>query len=50
MERKKITPLEIQMMKKEGKKSTLLTAYDYPQPSWKIGPGSTSSWWATPWP
>jgi len=30
MERKKITPLEIQTMKKEGKKFTLLTAYDYP--------------------
>jgi 3-methyl-2-oxobutanoate hydroxymethyltransferase len=30
MERKKITPVEIQAMKKEGKKITMLTAYDYP--------------------
>ncbi len=30
MDRKKITPLDIQTMKKEGKKITLLTAYDYP--------------------
>ena len=30
MERKKITPVDIQAMKKEGKKITMLTAYDYP--------------------
>ncbi len=30
MERKKITPVDIQTMKKEGKKITMLTAYDYP--------------------
>src|SRR4030043_2487751 len=30
MERKKITPVDIQAMKKEGKKIIMLTAYDYP--------------------
>jgi 3-methyl-2-oxobutanoate hydroxymethyltransferase len=30
MERKKITPVDIQGMKKQGKKMTMLTAYDYP--------------------
>jgi 3-methyl-2-oxobutanoate hydroxymethyltransferase len=30
MERKKITPVDIQTMKKEGKKIAMLTAYDYP--------------------
>jgi 3-methyl-2-oxobutanoate hydroxymethyltransferase len=30
MERKKITPVDIQAMKAEGKKITMLTAYDYP--------------------
>lgn len=30
MERKKVTPLDIQARKKEGRKITMLTAYDYP--------------------
>jgi 3-methyl-2-oxobutanoate hydroxymethyltransferase len=30
MERKKITPVDIQEMKRAGKKFTMLTAYDYP--------------------
>jgi len=30
MERKKVTPVDIQVMKKEGRKITMLTAYDYP--------------------
>lgn len=30
MERKKITPIDIQTMKHEGRKITMLTAYDYP--------------------
>jgi 3-methyl-2-oxobutanoate hydroxymethyltransferase len=30
MERKKITPVDIQAMKGDGKKITMLTAYDYP--------------------
>ncbi len=30
MDRKKITPVDIQTMKHEGKKITMLTAYDYP--------------------
>ena len=30
MERKKITPVDVQAMKKQGKKITMLTAYDYP--------------------
>ncbi len=30
MDRKKITPVDIQKMKEEGKKITMLTAYDYP--------------------
>ena len=30
MERKKITPVDIQAIKNEGKKITMLTAYDYP--------------------
>lgn len=30
MERKKLTPVDIQAMKKEGRKITMLTAYDYP--------------------
>ena len=30
MDRKKITPVEIQSMKNEGKRITMLTAYDYP--------------------
>jgi 3-methyl-2-oxobutanoate hydroxymethyltransferase len=30
MDRKKITPVDIQRMKEEGKKITMLTAYDYP--------------------
>ncbi len=30
MERKKVTPVDIQAMKKQGKKITMLTAYDYP--------------------
>ena len=30
MDRKKITPVDIQAMKTEGKKITMLTAYDYP--------------------
>jgi len=30
MDRKKITPVDIQTMKSEGKKITMLTAYDYP--------------------
>ncbi len=30
MDRKKITPVDIQTMKKEGRKITMLTAYDYP--------------------
>jgi len=30
MERKKITPVDIQAMKNEGRKITMLTAYDYP--------------------
>ena len=30
MERKKITPVDIQTMKNERKKITMLTAYDYP--------------------
>ncbi len=30
MDRKKNTPVDIQAMKKEGKKITMLTAYDYP--------------------
>lgn len=30
MERKKITPVDIQKMKEEGRKITMLTAYDYP--------------------
>src|SRR5512135_3063580 len=30
MERKKVTPVDIQAMNKQGKKITMLTAYDYP--------------------
>jgi len=30
MDRKKITPVDVQTMKREGKKITMLTAYDYP--------------------
>jgi len=30
MDRKKITPVDIQTMKRKGKKITMLTAYDYP--------------------
>ena len=30
MERKKITPVDLQVMKNQGKKITMLTAYDYP--------------------
>jgi len=30
MERKKITPVDVQAMKKQGKRITMLTAYDYP--------------------
>jgi len=30
MERKKVTPVDVQAMKKQGKKITMLTAYDYP--------------------
>jgi 3-methyl-2-oxobutanoate hydroxymethyltransferase len=30
MDRKKITPVDIQAMKNEGKKISMLTAYDYP--------------------
>jgi len=30
MERKKITPVDVQTMKKEGKRIAMLTAYDYP--------------------
>jgi 3-methyl-2-oxobutanoate hydroxymethyltransferase len=30
MERKKMTPVDIQALKKQGKKITMLTAYDYP--------------------
>ncbi len=30
MERKKTTPVDVQAMKKQGKKITMLTAYDYP--------------------
>jgi len=30
MDRKKITPVDVQTMKKEGKKFSMLTAYDYP--------------------
>jgi len=30
MDRKKITPVDVQAMKKEGKKISMLTAYDYP--------------------
>jgi len=30
MDRKKVTPVDIQAMKTEGKKITMLTAYDYP--------------------
>ena len=30
MERKKVTPVDVQAMKKAGKKITMLTAYDYP--------------------
>jgi len=30
MDRKKMTPVDIQAMKREGKKITMLTAYDYP--------------------
>jgi 3-methyl-2-oxobutanoate hydroxymethyltransferase len=30
MERKKVTPVDVQAMKKEGRKITMLTAYDYP--------------------
>lgn len=30
MDRKKITPVDIQRMKEEGRKITMLTAYDYP--------------------
>ena len=30
MDRKKITPVDIQIMKEEGKKISMLTAYDYP--------------------
>ena len=30
MDRKKITPVDVQAMKNEGKKITMLTAYDYP--------------------
>jgi 3-methyl-2-oxobutanoate hydroxymethyltransferase len=30
MERKKITPVDIQALKKQGKKISMLTAYDYP--------------------
>ncbi len=30
MERKKLTPVDVQAMKKQGKKITMLTAYDYP--------------------
>jgi len=30
MDRKKITPVDLQTMKKEGKKFSMLTAYDYP--------------------
>ncbi len=30
MDRKKITPVDVQTMKNEGKKITMLTAYDYP--------------------
>ena len=30
MDRKKITPVDIQAMKNEGKKIAMLTAYDYP--------------------
>ncbi len=30
MERKKITPVDVQTMKREGKKIVMLTAYDYP--------------------
>jgi len=30
MERKKVTPVDVQAMKREGRKITMLTAYDYP--------------------
>ncbi len=30
MDRKKVTPVDIQQMKREGRKITMLTAYDYP--------------------
>ncbi len=30
MERKKVTPVDVQAMKKQGKKISMLTAYDYP--------------------
>jgi 3-methyl-2-oxobutanoate hydroxymethyltransferase len=30
MERKKVTPVDVQAMKKQGKRITMLTAYDYP--------------------
>ena len=30
MERKKITPVDVQAMKREGKRIAMLTAYDYP--------------------
>ena len=30
MDRKKITPVDLQTMKNQGKKFSMLTAYDYP--------------------
>ena len=30
MDRKKITPVDVQAMKREGKRVAMLTAYDYP--------------------
>ena len=30
MERKKVTPVDIQMLKRDGKKITMLSIYDYP--------------------
>jgi len=49
MDRKKITPVDIQAMKREGKRIAMLTAYDYPRLCSKTGLGLRLFWWETPW-
>ena len=47
--KKKMTVLDFQKYKDEGRKFSFVTAYDYTTASMSTRVTARSSWWVTPW-